>query len=101
MPFRVMAFGPSQVPDSQPARASLRHGTLNPPSSSVDPGLGVTLQVKPSQREGGLTNLITRLLTNPLAKSRSTADASVQSSPQARPPHRLTVDGLEGQSSSP
>ena len=39
MPFRVMAFGPSQVPDSQPARASLRHGTLNPPSSSVDPGL--------------------------------------------------------------
>jgi hypothetical protein len=34
-----MAFGPSQVPDSQPARASLRHGTLNPPSSSVDPGL--------------------------------------------------------------
>jgi hypothetical protein len=39
MPFPVMAFGPSQVPDSQPARASLRHGTLNPPSSSVDPGL--------------------------------------------------------------
>jgi hypothetical protein len=54
-----------------------------------------------NEKVGLSTTLITRLLSNPLAKSRSTADASVQSSPEARPPHRLTIDGMEGQSSSP
>ena len=43
--------------------------------------LGATLQAKPSQREVGLTTtLITRLLTNQLAQSRSTADVGDQSS---------------------
>ena len=43
-----------------------------------------------NEKVGLTTTLITRLLTNPLAKSRSTADASVQSSPQG--PSTTQVD---------
>ena len=50
--------------------------------------LGVILQAKPSQREVGLTTtLITRLLTNQLAQSRSTADAGDQSPASGRVHH--------------
>ena len=42
------------------------------------------------------TRLITKLLTNPLAQSRSTEDAGDQlASLRAAPPHRPTVDGME------
>jgi hypothetical protein len=43
-----------------------------------------------NEKVGLTTTLITRLLINPLAKSRSTADASVQSSPQG--PSTTLVD---------
>jgi MmyB-like transcription regulator ligand binding domain len=48
-----------------------------------------------NQRVSLTTRLITKLPANPLAPSRSMADAGAQSPPQGRPPPRSTVDGME------
>jgi hypothetical protein len=65
--------------------------------------LGVTLQAKPSQREGGLDDDADYQTAYQSArKSLSQRRTRVSNRRlRARPPHRLTFDGMEGQGSSP
>jgi hypothetical protein len=53
------------------------------------------VSVRPHRGDRLTTTLITKLLTNPLAPSRSTANAVNNRQSQGRPRHRPTVDGME------
>ncbi|MGQ0845587.1 MAG: hypothetical protein ACT4QF_15805, partial [Sporichthyaceae bacterium] len=61
-PSGLRCSGPSQVPISQPVRASRRYGTLNSPTapgSSVDPGLAAASRIAKLDPQGVSKNVRT------------------------------------------